>query len=589
MGRKVFLSVLGANYYEECIYTYQDEDFRSSLTRYIQCATLEKIDAKKWDNSCAGYILVTPAAFSANWDKSITEKKTRNGVVPYTGLEKAIEDMDLPFSINPLPITDGKTEQEISEIFLKVYKELKKEDDLYIDLTHGFRYLPMLMLVLANYAKFTLHATCQSFTYGNYELGETIDKIRVAPIIDLKSLSLIQDWTDAAEHLFFSGNTKKIKDLATEKLKQTQGKDTQYQVLKKLVGPLDNMTKDMKTCQGLNLVKGDHIKDLKNQLDKLNRSDLPAVFRPILNIIDKEFSLFQNDGGWKNGIWAAKWCLDHQQYQQAITLLRESIVTGICLSKEFDYTKESDRNYISNLLAVAGKLCSDAIIRRKNNKVSSSDSISIIKDMLIDEKYLNDNNWGNLSIEDKSLVISLVEDPEIKDLVNIYYEGRNARNQYNHAGMLVKVTEKGNTEKPLSADTLIKHIETRVCDADLWMTVFVNFSNHTSSGWTNAQTKAAKSLGYSIIDLPFPNISEIANENEITSLCDEYLQKIDSIVGKKKGVIHIMGEMTFTYAMVNLLKSHGYTCVASTTKRIVEELPDGVKNVKFEFCQFREY
>lgn len=49
-----------------------------------------------------------------------------------------------------------------------------------------------------------------------------------------------------------------------------------------------------------------------------------------------------------------------------------------------------------------------------------------------------------------------------------------------------------------------------------------------------------------------------------------------------------MGEMTFTYALVNLLKDAGIKCIASTTKRNVEEI-DGKQVSTFQFVQFREY
>ena len=52
--------------------------------------------------------------------------------------------------------------------------------------------------------------------------------------------------------------------------------------------------------------------------------------------------------------------------------------------------------------------------------------------------------------------------------------------------------------------------------------------------------------------------------------------------------VHVMGEMTFTYYLVSLLKAKGITCVASTTERIIEE-KDGMKTSLFKFVKFREY
>ena len=119
--------------------------------------------------------------------------------------------------------------------------------------------------------------------------------------------------------------------------------------------------------------------------------------------------------------------------------------------------------------------------------------------------------------------------------------------------------------------------------------MFINFSNHPSSKWSSKQTEAAQLYG-EIKDLTFPVVDEAATTEDIKKLAQEYLKKISEIAPDVNNTtIHIMGEMTFTLAMVVALKSEGYSCVASTSKRIVEEMPDGSKNVKFEFCQFREY
>ena len=50
-----------------------------------------------------------------------------------------------------------------------------------------------------------------------------------------------------------------------------------------------------------------------------------------------------------------------------------------------------------------------------------------------------------------------------------------------------------------------------------------------------------------------------------------------------------MGEMTLTFRIVELLKAQGIRCVASTTERIVTDLPDNRKETQFTFVQFREY
>ena len=53
MGRKVFISVLGTSWYNECTYVWKDGTERTK-TNFIQLATLESIGAKGWTVNDAG-------------------------------------------------------------------------------------------------------------------------------------------------------------------------------------------------------------------------------------------------------------------------------------------------------------------------------------------------------------------------------------------------------------------------------------------------------------------------------------------------------------------------------------------------------
>lgn len=118
---------------------------------------------------------------------------------------------------------------------------------------------------------------------------------------------------------------------------------------------------------------------------------------------------------------------------------------------------------------------------------------------------------------------------------------------------------------------------------------FINFSNHPSSGWLKEQLIAAKDYG-EIVDMEFPNIDPEFTSTMISNLADEAINTITSY--GKDITVHIMGEMTFTYAVVSRLKTLGIKCVASTTKRDPKKIiitPDGKKISEFHFIQFREY
>lgn len=91
------------------------------------------------------------------------------GVEKYTGLKTVLHNMELPFEPQAIKIPDGKDEDEMWEIFSTIFSQLQENDELYIDLTHSFRYLPMLLLVLSNYAKFFENISVNHISYGNFE------------------------------------------------------------------------------------------------------------------------------------------------------------------------------------------------------------------------------------------------------------------------------------------------------------------------------------------------------------------------------------------------------------------------------------
>lgn len=116
--------------------------------------------------------------------------------------------------------------------------------------------------------------------------------------------------------------------------------------------------------------------------------------------------------------------------------------------------------------------------------------------------------------------------------------------------------------------------------------MFINLTNHSSVNWSIEQLTAAHKYG-EIIDLTFPNIEPTFTTSMVNILANNTANSIRAL--GKDIIVHIMGEMTFTYAVVSRLKSLGITCLASTTERNTIVTPDGKKISEFKFVQFREY
>lgn len=117
--------------------------------------------------------------------------------------------------------------------------------------------------------------------------------------------------------------------------------------------------------------------------------------------------------------------------------------------------------------------------------------------------------------------------------------------------------------------------------------MFINLTNHPWARWEPEQVAAAHCYG-EVVDLSFPIIEPSYTKEDILRCVRVYVEMIQGIRDGET-VVHVMGEMTFTYNLVNALKEFGITCLASTTERIVKMTPDGKKVSEFKFVQFREY
>ncbi len=118
--------------------------------------------------------------------------------------------------------------------------------------------------------------------------------------------------------------------------------------------------------------------------------------------------------------------------------------------------------------------------------------------------------------------------------------------------------------------------------------LFLNVSNHPSVNWAEEQLNAALQYG-EIEDLPFPNVDELGDEVCIEKMADDLFSQIMEKCHGRECVVHLMGELTLTFAVLKKLQAVHVECVASTTKRIVTENSVGEKTVIFKFERFRKY
>lgn len=561
MARKVFISILGTSIYNTCRYKYQEQI--SSNTVFVQQAIMELLQVCAWKERDTAIFLLTEQAKKSNWNKSITARVRGGESVPYRGLASVIEDMRLSCTIDPLNIPNGNDEYEIWEIFQLLFERMRDGDEVYIDLTHSFRYIPMLVLILSNYAKFLKKITLRSITYGNFEARDRVTNI--APVIDLLPIATLQDWTFAAGQFMNGGDTQAIHQLCRDRTKaifmQSDVPDEAAIKLSTFSKELKKVIDERVFCRGNEIVSSVSIRSFKAATERLGKSIIPPL-NPLISKISGSLNAIEPENDPKNLFWAAKWCCDNNYFQQAVTILQEGVISSFCSRMNWDLNDVTSRNSVG-----AAFFHADTSHPLTYEEVTQGDKAQV--ELLI-------KAHGDL----------------LRSYAHAYSELSCLRNAFNHSGM-------GLEKNRRAAATLMKNtrqwldkfeplFDGKVVEPTKSERIFVNFSNHPSSIWSEAQKRAASDYG-ELVDLPFPAIAPEEDRDYIEELAAEYFEKVTDIADPASAVVHIMGELSFTFSLIGKLKAAGYKCIASTTSRMVTTDEKGNKVASFGFVRFREY
>ena len=422
----------------------------------------------------------------------------------------------------------GLNEDEIkinTDIILGLQQYLRNGDELIVDVTHSFRSLPLFMMNLLIYLK-NVSQKKISITHIHYGMLDISRELGYAPVIDLNSMMDVNDWITGAYSFSEFGNAYKISKLVEN---DDKGVSTLLQEFSNLMN-LNHLHAIQKISQRLESIKN---KNYQTLIPELTINHVIQSFINKFNVDGDNHSLFQ--------LKVARWQLDHRKYAQAMLTAQESMITYVCEQNKMKWDDFDNRELAKSLLSyqfLPGAKCDKRLKKiyrelkpLRNCIAHSIETTKNVPEML---RVLND------CISSVESIISETSVPHQKPVVD-------------------------NRERLL-----------------------INLSNHPSQDWHTNQLEAAQQYGV-IKDLPFPDVSPALSEKDILPMVNQYVQKITSMGKDYQTTVHVMGEMTFTFAVVTRLKEMGIRCVASTTERKVTYTNDGVKQTEFQFVKFREY
>lgn len=377
MAGRHFLSVLGTSNYSRVTYRCEEG---AVATEYIQEAVLKlkMLNGRGWEEGDRITIFVTKEAWQRNWlDRDYTARELEQmgagkETVRKSGLcsilQKAYGIAEESARFIPL----GATEDELWDIFNIMYDEIQDEDELYVDITHSLRNIPIQMLSVIAYARTLKNVNVAGIYYGAFEAkvqneaGET-----EAPIFDLVTFLDILDWSQAASSFVRYGNSDEIKALFDlQKMKRRSKMADSY----KVVNDLYDITQGLETSRGCYVPdkkgvpggsvlssyrsyendykvmqkkagKQEEAQARKNRIDPLGK---------LFDVIHDKLGIFDVEDNLAFGFAAIDWAIENKKTQQGFTALDETIKTYLCrrygLNEYLEKHREGIAKSICNLL-----------------------------------------------------------------------------------------------------------------------------------------------------------------------------------------------------------------------------------------------
>lgn len=410
---KAFVSFLGTNDYLDCIYRLDESD--NTVYKYVQEFFVNKF-CKEWDNGDEVRIFLTEDAETKNWNNN-GHKDNKGNISENNGLKERLDQLNLQCTIQPITnLPCGNTEEEIWQLFEKIFESFKENEEVIFDITHSFRSLPMLMLVLLNYSRLLKKIKIKGIYYGAFEILGPVYEVRnkpenerIAPIINLNNLIGLQDWTLATYNFIENGITKDINRIANERIKpilsDTKGQDPEASGIRDLLKDLEAISQNISTCRGKEIINFDYNKT-HTTLNTLIESKTNYI-KPLphlLEKIDNKIKTFTNNDV-INGLKSVEWCLQHNLYQQGITIFQESIISYVLFLLNEDWQDKEKRTLVS------------LAFRIKAQNIKQED-------------------WNEEAKSSKDFIDKCLALQKLEELKGIYSSLTEIRNDINHAGML---------------------------------------------------------------------------------------------------------------------------------------------------------
>lgn len=266
---KKLITFMGTVRYESVTYRFEDEDYKTKF--FVEAA------ANKYRPDEIIVMLTEKARNSENWKE----------LQPILSSEYKVRDVD---------IREGKSEEELWEIFERITDCLDVNDRVIFDVTHSFRTLPILTLIAATYLRVAKSVQIEAIVYGAYQ-AKDIDSDEPRPVFELTPFIKLLDWVTATDKFMKTGDAKELAGLLRDEHKSAwkdkdRPKSEKPKNLESFANKLESLSTALQTVRTGEIAEYSSL--LGSQLDQAEGEieQLTKPFLPLLEKIRDEYSKF---------------------------------------------------------------------------------------------------------------------------------------------------------------------------------------------------------------------------------------------------------------------------------------------------------
>ena len=310
MPRRVYLSFLGLGpydketdsyYYHKTVYELAKE--KSAPTRFVQVAEMELLGGDQFD---VVFIVATSKSKEIHFEKLSGQMQRFGGCPTCITIEEEMEPEDQ------------------WEWFELILENIEHGDLLTVDLTHGYRSVPIIFSAAINFLQKARAVRLNAVYYGAFDKNR-----KLAPIIDMKDFYLINEWADAVGRLVDDADARKLAVVA-EKGPAFQAGDLNDE---SVIHTFEDLTDTIRNVDVNNLAKkaNDAVALIRHKQQKSSRTG-----KLLLGLVIDKFTLLTTadppSGEYDRAYFEVqieiiRLLLEHKLFMQAYTVMREFIAS----------------------------------------------------------------------------------------------------------------------------------------------------------------------------------------------------------------------------------------------------------------------